>query len=252
MIARDTALQAHDAPSRLRRHLRALRNGVLPILSLAAAAFDLLYLRPNAGMLVPLSGTWFGLARLGLFGLFVSLPLLLLAASGLPLRGRIRGALAACMAAYAFAMVRPVTTLAFALTDPVLLPSHSYDQDATLRSSLLWVRAHPDPEAEARRALRWGDDRYFGVTGLGLYPVGVRWPVEAWGKYGMKEMPGFSDVGPSDSRAAREVICWVFRYDTVMAHRRPAPGVKPGDELDPVAMTRWVHHDCDPRPAAGV
>jgi hypothetical protein len=224
---------APATPSWLRVHLRAARHGLLPVLGIAIAVFVAGYARPAFGALLPLAPGWWGVSQVAVWSIILSLPFLLFAASGLRPSGVMRALVAACFALYAAAIVRPVTMLAFGVADLVQQEWLGDDLDAELRYSLAYVRLHPHAEAEAKRAVAWGDERYYAINGFGLYPPGIRWPIDGWKKYGMKEMPGFSDGGSPDIRAAREVICWVFRYDTAMVHLRPAPGVKPADAIRP-------------------
>jgi hypothetical protein len=246
-----------EAPaSRARAVVSAARRLVLPLLSLAAAAFAVGFIGPRMALVLPVwTGDRWYMAVLQIAALagIVALPVALLGLSGVRWRGWARGVVATCLAAYALAMARPIVLLGFGAAEYVRLagmPRDLYEQRA---AALAFVRAHPAPEADARRALWWGDDRYYAVSAITTRPPApVRWSPRAEEVYGMKLMPGFSDVldeSVEEEEFTAEVGCWVFRYDTVMAHARPVPGAEPGHELDERYMD-WVHRDCDLHPDA--
>jgi hypothetical protein len=247
-----------DAPSsRARAVVRAARRLVLPLLAIPAAAFAAGSIGPRMALVLPVwTGNRWYVAVLQVAGLavIIALPVALLALSGVRWGGWARGAVAACMAAYALAMARPIVLLGIGAAEYVRLARMPEELHEQREAALAFVRARPNPEAEARRALWWGDDRYYAVSGITIRPPApIRWSPRAEEVYGMKLMPGFSDVldgSIEEDQVASEAGCWVFRYDTVMAHARSVPGAEPGHELDERYMD-WVHHDCDPRPATG-
>jgi len=148
------------------------------------------------------------------------LPPLLLAASRRDPPRAWRIAVAAVIAIYAAMVVRPVAHLLFAARDYVAYGQVPRDMPGQAAAGWKRLNADPDPEAAARRALRWGDTRIFVVEGIGLAPPGLGWSPYAAARFGSRLMPGFSDVGAADSRVAAfraAAACWTFRYDAELA-----------------------------------
>jgi len=225
------------------RILRFARRGMLPALALVAmvpcygAAYNLGFHVPGLAFAAP--GEL--VLRLALVALAVTFPVLLFAASGVSPRRWWRVGVAVVIAGYGAAVARPVAFHLLAASDHLTVGRIPDGRQAQVAMGREMIRA--DPEAAARRAVRGGDTRVFAVEGIVLWPVGVRWTPATRERLGVKELPGFSDMGsrdPAVQRYEHEGACWVGRYDRELARLLDTPGL----EVDP-SFPR-----CDPPAAA--
>lgn len=162
---------------------------------------------------------------------FCVLPMALLLVAR-PARIWARLILAALVSIYGYAMVRPAMWVAFAAADYVQYGQIPDDMPGRVASGQEMLRANPDPVAAARRALRYGDTRIYFVQGFVPLTPGVNRHPYTELRYGMREMPGFLDVGagPAIEAYRSEAFCWVSQYNRELETH--LDGLRPVDSLD--------------------
>lgn len=224
--------------ARPRRALGVARRVGLPLLALAVATL--------LGITAP---RWFVILGRGpapLYALAVAiiavifaLPGLLFGASGLRLGRRGRLVVACLAAVYGARISGPVAQVLFTTRDVVVHGAIPID-DLPVEIGIGWriIRANPDPVRAARDALRQGDTRLFISEPLGIDPMGVDVSADVAQRYGLREMPGFSDVGSNDPAMVaywRAAGCYGTRYNAELARHLPG-----------VAVSRGRHDACGP------
>jgi hypothetical protein len=170
---------------------------------------------------------------------FCALPVVLLLASR-PARVWPRLLVAALVSMYGYAVVRPAMFVVFAATDYVAWGQIPDDMPGQASLGMQIMQVHPDPVAAARQALRHGDTRIYFVHGVGVSTPGVNHHPYTEVRLGMREMPGFSDLGEAGAIGAyrHDADCWTARYNRELA--RHLDGLRPNGSLDAVCgPVKW-------------